>query len=162
MKWFFQASVSDCSIPRLFRLSITLLLARLPHNSFYRFWIIHYVSPSSWTYHLPPPIFYPSTSLLYLFALGFLLHFLPGFGATVHLDGATARLPPPLICASLPYWAAQRSSSCKPCLPSPIWLPSFPSSTCVKVPIRPKVILSMGPFLPLPASIHLTPPTPPP
>ena len=70
---------------------------------------------------------------------------LPGCGATVHLDGTPARRPSPLVRASLPFRAAQRSFSHKPCLTSPVRLD----------------LPSRGPFLLLPTSINLTP-TPPP
>ena len=47
-------------------------------------------------------------------------------------------------------------------LPSfpPSGCPPFPSSTCAQVPVGPNFLPSRGPFLPMPASINLTPPPP--
>ena len=85
----------------------------------------------------------------------------PRHGATVHLDSAPARRPPLIVCASLPCQAAQRSSSHELCLPSPFWFPPFLSLTCAQVPVGPRFLVYRGPFLPLPASINLTPAPPP-
>ena len=84
--------------------------------------------------HIPPHLFQPFLDILFpspdltpiappystcqrRFTL--LLHLVlppesPGRGATVHLDGAPTRRPPPLFCASLPCSAATRSSSREP------------------------------------------------
>ena len=58
----------------------------------------------------PPPIFHPPTPLLSLFAPTSSPPITPSHGETIHLDVPPARRLPPLICTSLPFRAAQRSS----------------------------------------------------
>ena len=103
------------------------------------------------------PIFHPSTPLLSLFLPASPLLILIGSRATVHLDGALTHRPPPLVCASLPYWSGQVVIYASLWLPyltrfPPLWCPR-PAPRSLSVPL---VILYEGPFLPLPASIICT------
>ena len=49
----------------------------------------------------------------------------PGRRATVHLDGAPACWPPPLVCALLPSWTVQRVPCASLCIPYFVGLPSL-------------------------------------
>ena len=159
----FQASVSDCLIPRLCRFlrlhfysspsAPQFILPFLDHP--FRFFIHPNLSS------IAPHNFFPPMQLLYLFSPASTPPLSPGHGDTVYLDGSPAHRPPPLICASLSCQADQRRYSHKLRMPSPVRFPSFPSSTCAQVPVGPMVIPSRVHFLPMPASINLTP-TPPP
>ena len=156
MRWFLRAAVSDCSILRLCCLSITLLSSPSAPQFLLPF-------SGSFIPFLPPPIPIPyrppSFTCQRRFSLSLHLFLptplLPSRRATVHLDGAPACRPPPLVCAFLPCRESQRSSSSEPCLPSPVQLPplavldlcpgscrlqvypvqgSFPPSACLNHP----------------------------
>ena len=127
----FQASVSDCSNPILCRcLRLHFYLALLPHNFFYLF------LDRSFRLSLPPEL--PPIELHISFvdtdSLSLCTRFsppiLPGSGATVHLEGAPACQPPPLVCAFLPL-GSPRSSLREPVstFPCQVALP-FTSLTC--------------------------------
>ena len=119
------------------------------------FWILVYPSPRKYLLSLPhlSPIKTASLSLCTRFSPPIS----PWRGATVHLDGASARRPPPLVCASLPWRPARgvpRASLWLPSLVrlSPLWRPRpAPRSLTAS-----GVFLSEGPFLYLLVSIILT------
>ena len=127
----FQASVSDCSNPRICRfLRLHFYLALPPHTFFYLF-LDH-----SFRFFLPPDlslspyIFHPSTPLLYLFALASPLHITrAGIGLP---PGRCPFLPASTACLRFPpLLGILRSSSLEPVFSFPRLFapPFFPQPT---------------------------------
>ena len=112
---------------------------------YYSLLLTHLFQPCSGSPFLPPgpnsyisPIMYPFTPLRSLLSSASPPN-LPGCGATIHMDGAPTRRPPPLVCASLPYWSYTRISLRKPVTIFPLSPPPYMSSICTQVPFSPMV-----------------------
>ena len=151
MRWWSSKpqSVTAQTLDSAAFFTITLLSSHPPHNFFYLF------LDRSFRFSLPPELspIDPHLSSVDAASLSICTRLsspiLPGSGATIHLDGAPASRSRPLVCASLPCWAAQGVPCVRLCLPFLIRFPPLAVLNILnQVPVRPMVLLSRGPFLP--------------
>ena len=124
--------MTDKSLGSTAYLHYTFTLARPPHNFFYHFWIIYFVSPSTRTYPLFPLILYPLKPILYLCNQFFplLSHMFAKQPSTW-----TALLPTHRhrSFALTSYAGHQSSSSSEMCLYSPVWFPPMMLSNYAQI-----------------------------
>ena len=112
---------------------------------------------------IPPiaPFFSPvNATYVSIFTRFFPHPLLPSRGATIHLDGAPSRRPPRLVCTSLLFWLAQRSSLCDACLTYPVRFPPLDVFDLCPGPCRPQGSPIQGSLPPSVISINLTPSPP--
>ena len=116
-------------------------------------------SPYPRAYLLSPPQLLPSDAAYLSLFTHLSPPILPGPGVTVHLDNFLARQPAATARLCFPPLPAEPKESLTlacACLP-PSGCPPLPPLTCVQVSFRPRVVLSGGPFLPLPSFLNMTP-----